>query len=97
MRFRGPKRCNRRGRSRARRRVAPLVALLLVAVTPSWSRRRRPAPPATAARRRGSVRKGVPAHAFRNDNVEAGDYFPAGSCRLLMLSEKKNAYRVSVG
>lgn len=34
---------------------------------------------------------------FHNDNVEAGDYFPAGSCRLLMLSEKKNVYRVGVG
>ena len=35
--------------------------------------------------------------AFRDDNVEAGDYFPVGSCRLLMLSEKKNVYRVGVG
>jgi hypothetical protein len=34
---------------------------------------------------------------FPNDNVEAGDYFPAGSCRLLMLSEQKNLYRVGVG
>ena len=34
--------------------------------------------------------------AFHNDNVEAGDYFPAGSCRLLMLSERKNVYRVGV-
>jgi hypothetical protein len=34
---------------------------------------------------------------FHDDNVEAGDYFPAGSCRLLMLSEKKNVYRLSVG
>jgi hypothetical protein len=35
--------------------------------------------------------------AFENDNVEAGDYFPAGSCRPLMLPEKKNVYRVEVG
>jgi hypothetical protein len=35
--------------------------------------------------------------AFPGDNVEAGDFFPAGSCALLMLSEKKNAYRVNAG
>ena len=34
---------------------------------------------------------------FPDDNVEAGDYFPAGSCSLVMLSEKKNAYRVFAG
>ena len=34
---------------------------------------------------------------FPNDNVEAGDYFPSGSCSLVMLSEKKNAYRVFAG
>ena len=28
------------------------------------------------------------------DNLEAGDFFPSGSCDVLMLSEGKNVYRV---
>jgi hypothetical protein len=28
------------------------------------------------------------------DNIEAGDYFPSGSCVLLMLSERRNVYRL---
>lgn len=30
----------------------------------------------------------------RGDNVEAGDYFPSGSCDVVMLSERRNVYRV---
>lgn len=32
--------------------------------------------------------------AFRGDNVEAGDYFPTGSCDVVMLSEKRHVYKV---
>lgn len=35
--------------------------------------------------------------AFRGDNVEAGDYFPTGSCDVVMLSEKRHVYRVFAG
>jgi hypothetical protein len=28
------------------------------------------------------------------DNIEAGDYFPSGSCEVLMLSERRNVYRL---
>jgi hypothetical protein len=28
------------------------------------------------------------------DNIEAGDYFPSGSCDVLMLSERRNVYRL---
>lgn len=28
------------------------------------------------------------------DNIEAGDYFPTGSCDLVMLSERRNIYRL---
>jgi hypothetical protein len=31
---------------------------------------------------------------FPGDNVEAGDYFPAGSCHVVMLSERRSVYRV---
>lgn len=29
------------------------------------------------------------------DNIEAGDYFPTGSCNVVMLSEKRNVYRIT--
>jgi hypothetical protein len=28
------------------------------------------------------------------DNVEAGDWFPTGSCQLLLLAESRNTYRL---
>lgn len=31
------------------------------------------------------------------DNVEGGDFFPAGSCALVLLSESRNAYRLAGG
>lgn len=31
------------------------------------------------------------------DNVEAGDWFPAGSCRLLLLAESRNTYQLQLG
>ena len=31
---------------------------------------------------------------FRGDNVEAGDYFPAGTCQVIMLSEARHVYRI---
>jgi WD40 repeat protein len=31
------------------------------------------------------------------DNVESGDFFPAGSCQLLLASEQRNTYRVTSG
>src|SRR5204863_1319897 len=31
---------------------------------------------------------------FRGDNVEAGDFFPTGSCDVVMLSEARHVYRV---
>jgi hypothetical protein len=31
---------------------------------------------------------------FRGDNVEAGDYFPTGSCDVVMLSEARHVYKV---
>jgi hypothetical protein len=34
---------------------------------------------------------------FRGDNVEAGDYFPTGSCDVLMLSESRQVWRVLAG
>jgi len=34
---------------------------------------------------------------FRGDNVEAGDYFPTGSCDVVMLSEARHVYRVLAG
>ena len=34
---------------------------------------------------------------FRGDNVEAGDYFPTGSCDVVMLSESRQVYRVVAG
>ena len=34
---------------------------------------------------------------FRGDNVEAGDYFPTGSCQVIMLSEARQVYRVPAG
>lgn len=33
---------------------------------------------------------------FKDDNVESGDFFPHGSCDLVMLSERKSVYRVLV-
>ena len=42
------------------------------------------------------VNKG-PAHRtrlFPNDNVEAGDYFPTGSCQMILLSEARQVYRI---
>ncbi len=30
----------------------------------------------------------------RGDNVESGDFFPEGSCDLLMLSEARSVYRL---
>lgn len=30
----------------------------------------------------------------RGDNIEAGDYFPSGSCDVVMLSERRNVYRL---
>jgi len=30
-------------------------------------------------------------------NVEAGDWFPSGSCQLLLLAENRNAYRLRLG
>ncbi len=35
--------------------------------------------------------------AFRGDNVEAGDYFPTGSCDVVMLSERRHVYKVFAG
>jgi hypothetical protein len=35
--------------------------------------------------------------AFRGDNVEAGDYFPTGSCDVVMLAESRNTYKVLAG
>ena len=29
------------------------------------------------------------------DNIEAGDYFPTGSCNVLMLSESRNVYQIT--
>jgi hypothetical protein len=34
---------------------------------------------------------------FRGDNVEAGDYFPTGSCDVVMMSESRRIYRVLAG
>ena len=34
---------------------------------------------------------------FRGENVEAGDYFPTGSCDVLMLSESRKVWRVLAG
>jgi hypothetical protein len=34
---------------------------------------------------------------FRGDNVEAGDYFPTGSCDVVMLSESRQVYKVFAG
>ncbi len=34
---------------------------------------------------------------FWGDNVEAGDYFPTGSCDVVMLSESRKVYRVLSG
>ena len=34
---------------------------------------------------------------FRGDNVEAGDYFPTGSCDVVMLSERRQVYTVFAG
>ena len=34
---------------------------------------------------------------FEGDNVEAGDYFPTGSCDVLMLSESRKVWRVLAG
>jgi hypothetical protein len=31
------------------------------------------------------------------DNVEAGDWFPVGSCRLLLLAESRNTYQLRLG
>jgi len=28
------------------------------------------------------------------DNVEAGDWFPSGSCQLLLMAESRNTYRL---
>jgi len=28
------------------------------------------------------------------DNIEAGDWFPTGSCRLLLLAESRNTYQL---
>ena len=30
-------------------------------------------------------------------NVEAGDWFPTGSCQLLLLAENRNTYRLRLG
>lgn len=35
--------------------------------------------------------------AFRGHNVEAGDYFPTGSCDVLMLSESRQVWKVLAG
>ena len=35
--------------------------------------------------------------AFQGHNVEAGDYFPTGSCDVLMLSESRQVWRVLAG
>jgi hypothetical protein len=35
--------------------------------------------------------------AFWGDNVEAGDYFPTGSCDVVMLSESRKVYKVFAG
>jgi len=35
--------------------------------------------------------------AFAGDNVEAGDYFPTGSCDVVMLSESRKVYKVFAG
>ena len=34
---------------------------------------------------------------FKGDNVEAGDYFPTGSCDVVMLSESRKVWRVLAG
>jgi hypothetical protein len=34
---------------------------------------------------------------FWGDNVEAGDYFPTGSCDVVMLSEARHVYKVFAG
>lgn len=34
---------------------------------------------------------------FWGDNVEAGDYFPTGSCDVVMLSERRHVYKVFAG
>lgn len=34
---------------------------------------------------------------FGGDNVEAGDYFPTGSCDVVMLSESRKVYKVFAG
>jgi hypothetical protein len=34
---------------------------------------------------------------FWGDNVEAGDYFPTGSCDVVMMSESRRVYRVFAG
>jgi hypothetical protein len=34
---------------------------------------------------------------FKGDNVEAGDFFPTGSCHVVMLSESRTVYRVLAG
>ena len=31
---------------------------------------------------------------FRGDNVEAGDFFPLGSCDVVVLVESRHVYRV---
>ncbi len=54
-------------------------------------------PPATPIR--GVVGK-RPNRITRIDNgvnVEAGDWFPSGSCQLLLLAENRNAYRLRLG
>jgi hypothetical protein len=30
---------------------------------------------------------------FKGDNVEAGDFFPLGSCDVVMLAESRHVYR----
>ncbi|MGH8998772.1 MAG: hypothetical protein ACRDY7_05210 [Acidimicrobiia bacterium] len=33
----------------------------------------------------------------RGDNIEAGDFFPFGSCAVILVSESRNIYRMSAG
>ena len=36
-------------------------------------------------------------HIDNGVNVEAGDWFPSGSCQLLLLAENRNTYRLRLG
>ena len=75
-------------------RVAPDQRTLVVANQKTLFFYRTPAP---ARALRPFAARLVRRQRIAADNVEAGDYFPLGACKLVLFAESRNVYRIRPG